>query len=57
MGVGTSFRCGGNFGPTRHCPPKTLQVLIGDKEDDIKGEIETAEVNTTIEDDATLQNV
>lgn len=32
--TGTCFRCGLKFGPTHRCPPKTLQVLVREGEED-----------------------
>ncbi|XP_042024271.1 uncharacterized protein LOC121771535 [Salvia splendens] len=34
IAAGTCFKCGGKFGPTHRCPPKTLQVLVGNEDDD-----------------------
>ncbi|XP_057785448.1 uncharacterized protein LOC131002991 [Salvia miltiorrhiza] len=41
--AGTCFRCGLKYGPLHRCPPKTLQVLIGDMEDDPGRDLENYE--------------
>ncbi|XP_057806177.1 uncharacterized protein LOC131021105 [Salvia miltiorrhiza] len=40
MAARTCFRCGGKFGPMHRCPPKTLQVLIGDEDDEQSDELQ-----------------
>ncbi|XP_042045394.1 uncharacterized protein LOC121791530 [Salvia splendens] len=34
IAAGTCFKCGLKFGPTHRCPPKTLNVLVWDNDDE-----------------------
>lgn len=37
------YRCGGKFSPLHRCPPKTLQSLIGEMEEDSENEEDSHE--------------
>lgn len=53
------FKCGLKFGPAHRCPPKTLNVLVGETETDSNDEWEQPDDpltdETGLEDSAAVQ--